>query len=51
MSGKADTELFLVLAVMLLLLIGGLIAVVIFLRVWRKEHKANTHLERDEPHE
>jgi len=39
MSDNASTELILVLAVMLLLFIFGLAAVVIFWRVWRKEHK------------
>jgi hypothetical protein len=37
--GSANKELFVILAVMVGLLIFGIIAVVIFVRVWRKERK------------
>ena len=40
MGDNSTTELVLVLAVMLMLFIFGLAAVVIFWRVWRKEHKS-----------
>jgi hypothetical protein len=39
MGDNSTTELILVLAVMLVLLVFGLTAVVIFWRVWRKERK------------
>jgi hypothetical protein len=51
MADNATTELALILAVMLVLLVFGLAAVVIFWRVWRKEQKSRVDGGGDdEPH-